>query len=263
MNHLLKITGPLLSLLGGSCLFILPSCEGNHFANPLPVNSKNIYQVPSGLRGRLTNYKDSTEIYFLEKNSITIPAKGAIKIINGIWFHPSDTATSTDTVKWKKILDYPTYESRYSVKFDSLHHPIDTVENYVIKRNKIYKILSDGIGPGDPYTLTGDTIYVTPVPRKIILGNGAFFRKVTDDLYVINIRDSELEIGTINWWQIRLLEKRKDGKIILYDWSKEIISDSTLIYTKADHHYFDSQWTKRDMLRLLSEEKLEPVNLKK
>ncbi|MBK7652793.1 MAG: hypothetical protein IPJ20_21400 [Flammeovirgaceae bacterium] len=57
--------------------------------------------------------------------------------------------------------------------------------------------------------------------------------------------------------------KRKDGKIILYDWSKEIISDSSLIYTKADHHYFDSQWTKRDMLRLLSEEKLEPVNLKK
>lgn len=263
MNRLLKIINPLLSLLAVFCMLILTSCERNHFANPLPIDSKNLYQIPSAFRGQLFDYNDSSEIYLLGKNSITFPAEEGIKIINGIWFHPRDTMSLADTVAWKKINKLPEYESRYTLKYDSTKKIANKIENYILKGNKIYNIQSNSVGRGTSYIIKDDTIFTIPEPRKIVLGPDAFFRKVTDDFYMVNIRDSELEIGNINWWQIRLLEKRKDGKIILYDWSDKIEEDSSLIHSSDSHNYFDSQWTRKDILRLLSEGKLEAINLKR
>ncbi len=219
MNHLTKIFSFMLSLVALAGVSILTSCEGNHFANPLPVDSKNLYQVPIVLRGRLLDHKDSTELYLLGKNSITIPANETTKIINGIWFHPRDTSRVPfiDTAAWKKINNLPEYQSRYSLKYDSTKKKTDTVENYILKGNKIYNIQSNSVGAGTSYVIKEDTIITIPEPHKIELGPGAFFRKATANLYHVNIRDSKLEKGNINWWQIRLLEKRKDGKIILYD----------------------------------------------
>ncbi len=263
MNYPIKISSLIISVVSLAGLSILTSCEGNHFANPLPVDSKDIYEVPTALRGTLIDYKDGSETFVLDKNSITFPAKETTKIINGIWFHPRDTMSLADTAAWKKVNDLPEYISRYSLKYDSTKKTTDTTENYILKGNKIYKILSDGIDHGNFYTLTGDTIYMTHEPRKIILGTGAFLRKVTDDLYIINIRESELGIGTIHWWQIRLLKKSKDGTIIFYDWSDEIEKDSSLIYSKSDHNYFDSQWTKKDILKLINEGFFEARNINK
>jgi hypothetical protein len=253
----------MLAALAG--LTFLTSCEGNHFANPLPIDSKNLYEVPPVLRGNIMDDNDSLVAYHLGKNYITLMIKErkTNKIFNGIWFHPKDTMTSTDTAALKKISQYPSYESVYTIRFDSLHHPIDTIKKYIMKENKIYEISSNGIEPGFPYALKGDTIYVTPEPQKVFLGTGAFFRKVADNLYLINIRDSEVEIGSIHWWQIRLLEKRKDGKIILYEWSDQIEKDSSLIYSYSDHNYFDSQWTKKDILRLLKDSVFVATNIKK
>lgn len=265
MEYSLKPFRYILSIGILLILLLFSACGGYHFANPLPIDSKNIYKTPKKLRGSLTDENSIPLGTELEKHVIILSHKEPRQIINGIWFHPKDTmdASKIDTVTFKKIMDMPAYDSRYTVKFDSLKRPIDTVENFVMKNNRIYQVLSNDLGEGLPYIEKNDTLYEAATDHKIVLGPNAFYRKITSDYYMINIKDSDAGIGSIDWWQIRLLEKRKDGKVILYDWDNWIEGDTTRIYFKNDDYYFDSEWTRKDIMKLIKDGAFKPFYFEK
>ena len=230
----------------------------------MPVDSKNIYKTPKKFRGLITENGDSSEGYWLKKHSITVKEVRSHKIINGIWFNPRDTMRNLnlDTAargkpkNWRLTL----YSSLYSVKFDSLNNPIDTVENYIIKRSKIYRIGTDGLEEGSNYTIMNDTIYTSEPQKQLVIGPQAFFRKVTSNIYILNLYEGNLEGGNPDWWQILLLSKNKEGKTIIHYWDNKIMENSSLIYSKDGNYYYDSQWTREEILKLFNEGIFEPMN---
>ena len=81
------------------------SCTSYHFANPLPVDSKNIYKTPKKFRGLITENSDSSEGYWLKKHSITVKEVRSHKIINGIWFNPRDTMRNLNLgPRWTSLI---------------------------------------------------------------------------------------------------------------------------------------------------------------
>ena len=186
-----------------------------------------------------------------------------VKIINGIWFSSADTSRipKSDTSAWKKLKALPSYESMYSIRFDSIKKlPVDTIQNYVIKSEKIYPVVGGRLNNGSPYVIKNDTICVPPEWSQIEFGPYFFFRKVSSDTYLLNTKDGIFEDKLRPWWQVFLITKRKNEKVIIYDWESKIVKDPILIYSIEDHHYFDSQWTRKDILKLINDGMFQPMN---
>jgi hypothetical protein len=247
--RILRFVGFHFCLIG---VMLFASCESYRFANPLPVDSKNIYKTPKRLRALASDKEGKGGILF-EKHVIRSIEDDTLKIINGIWFSPRDTShiKRSDTTAWKALDKLKSYDSRYSIKFDSIKKtPIDTVENYVMKHNKIYAVVNRELSEGHPFVIKRDTIYVSQERQLIALGTDCFFRKVDPNHYLLNIRDGQFGEDSSPWWQVYLIAKREDGKIILFDWDDKIKDDPSLIYSGA-HNYFDSQWTREDILKLI------------
>ncbi len=266
MKQNIKITHFILLVSLALC-----SCETYHFASPLPIDSKNIYKTPKQFSGLTTEGESGLKGYKLEKDYITLTGDQSIKIINGIWIDPRDTSSiqKSDTIAWKKLVDSRKYESLFSIQFDSLKRPVDTVRNYVIKGSKIYFIKNSELSPGFPYVLEGDTIRAIISQFHFIeLGPNAFFRKVTSNFYILNLRENEVFndnnsddfLSRKHWWQVLLISKGKDGNVTIHYWEDVIKKDPSLITSLGDNYYYNSQWTKKDILRLVNEGAFESMD---
>ena len=88
-----------------------------------------------------------------------------VKIINDFWFSPRDSSRiqKSDTTAWKMLNAMTSYESRYTIKFDSLKAVEDTVENFIIKADNIYAIETTALSKGLPFNMESDIIYVIKI----------------------------------------------------------------------------------------------------
>jgi len=249
-----------ISLIIGSMLTLF-SCEPNYYSNPLPIDAKNIYEFPVIFRGE---YKNDSEAYLIDKKSIKSAKHNSIKVIKGIYVNPADTIPyQNDSTAWKKKFkaEKP-FQSTHSIRFDSLHHPIDTVMNYLVKEKRIYRVDHDGtLDQGYEYTSIGDTLYYKTRDFEIKLGTFAFLRKVSNTVYALNLREqTDWDQYLSTWWTIIILEKIPSGEILSRGLNKE--AQKASIYHANNHVYFDVQWTKKDLLNSIKNgesEEFKPV----
>lgn len=224
------------------------SCDTYHFANPLPVGSKSLYSTPGNLIGVIKAGDQGQTGYFLEKNSVGVLDKDTIRVFNGIWIDSSrDTSASSRK----------NYETRYRIKYDSLMKKYDTLDNYVIRGKRIWEVKDNRLTIAREFFIKGDTIYLPPVSFRIQLGPNAFYRKITSELYMLNIKDIETEekgpeFG--QWWQVYLLERKGQGSIVLYRFNEKIKEDPAMFFHEvaSSHYYFDPAWTSKDILRMFN-----------
>ncbi|HEX6846432.1 MAG TPA: hypothetical protein VF144_05615, partial [Chitinophagaceae bacterium] len=139
----------------------------------------------------------------------------------------------------------------------SLSESIDTIDNYVIRKDRIYEICDDDrfLEKGYPFFIDKDEIVVLQYDTICVdLGQNAFVRKLNDNLYVLNIRNSILGEES-SWWRLIVLEKTHENKMNLWECDLKAGDLSSMFYSKSarnDVLYFDSQWTSAEMLELIS-----------
>jgi len=251
----MKIINYLNPILLTLLAFGLYSCENYHFSNPLPVDVRNIYVMPRQFRGTWVDNGDTIIIGkdFYKKTHIEIT-----KVINGIWINPTDTLpVKTDSATLKKYTSLKKYESLQRILYDSAKHPTDTVNNYILKGNKIYKIAENNqLELGAYYYIKDDTIYyqyrkANDDEMELTLGKNSFLRKISTNSYLLNIKEGA-EIKRDDWWSVYLLEIVNDD-ILVRPFSDAILHDKSKIYSKGSDHYFGSQWTRNDMIKLIDD----------
>jgi metal-sulfur cluster biosynthetic enzyme len=128
---------------------------------------------------------------------------------------------------------------------------VDTSSSYIIYENKIYKIDKEDemLNEGYHYSIENDIItYLKREVSEIELGRKAFLRKLGNK-YVVNIKNEN------QWWNIYLIEKTKDGGIllkILNNYNLEKIEDVKYIYSSDHNFYLNVNWTKDELLKLIN-----------
>lgn len=151
------------------------------------------------------------------------------------------------------------YQYQKTIFYDTLKRPADTTDNYLIYGNMIYQKDNERfLETGYPFYMDHDTIVVSRKDTITIdLGQNAFLRKLTGNLYALNFR--KVLIGDENdqsWWMLILLEKTPAGTIIRWECSSKTGMLDCMFYdraSKSDHFYFDCSWTTAELLRLKKE----------
>ncbi len=109
---------------------------------------------------------------------------------------------------------------------------------------------------GYSFRLDADTIIVFKNDTICVdLGQNAFLRKLNENLYVLNIRNSILGEES-SWWRLILLEKTKEPVIKLWECDSKAGELSSMFYSqlvKRDVFYFDSKWSASQMLELIEQ----------
>ncbi len=224
------------------------SCDVYHFETPQPVDAENITEFPKIFQGTWVEREDDATEYLVIGN----------KYIRYEEYHEKEIVNSLYT-------DTSIYHFNYlrQVKYNKIKQPVDTVENYIIRSDKIYSFVKSqytrdtnkkacDLSLGNHFTLKNDTIHFREENfQEIELGRNAFLRKLNSKQYILNIRDQYL-FGTINgsegfgyWWQIFLLEKTEEGKLRL------LYPNGTIKQGELYGDYYVNQWTKVEMLDLI------------
>lgn len=282
-----------------SIAFILGSCSSYNFSHPQPYDKENIYQFPDAFLGKWIGEEDtatydfdftvplnqkSGDSYRDENNagnkSRTIDDNdSAFYIIYSDYvlfvFYQKEKVLAGEWPKLdsKNKLVYPPsgFRSKKEIKYDSLNHPVDTINNYIINKDKIYEIDADHLlSKGYDFTRENDTLTITKKDSVFIeLGQNAFLRKIADSLDAFNINNSVIARGEYeNWWMLIILEMNADGKLSQWDCSSKTGELSCMFYDLhpskySDIYYFDCQWSSNDLRRLMKEGYFEKTSLKK
>ena len=232
---------------------LLYSCDTYNFSQPQPYDKENIYEFPKDYRGSWlstdTSEKDAHLEYHIHKNNVLFISHSRESIIKGVW----------PRINSKGEYVYPPAMmfSTESVIFDSLKKPVDTTENYLFKNNKIYELDNNGLSKGYNYRTEADTVYMLRYDTTFIdLGLNAFLRKINNNIYVFNIRNTVL--GTENpWWRIMLMEKNDNQAFRIWICSSKKGAFPSSFYMHhndgSDIFYIDTAWSAADILRMYNE----------
>lgn len=245
---------------------LLSSCESFNFFQAQPYDRENVYEFPEQFLGRWggsteeddANYSDMEyhkELFFIDKRYISYIINKEVKVVKGYWpklvngnefIYPSDGNT--------------TYAGFYSIIYDSLNKPVDTISNYLIHQNKIFgKSMDEFLEKGYQFTVTKDTIIIFKNDTLTIdLGQNAFLRKLSDSLYVFNIKNYLLGFEQDQqWWMVLLIEISENGKLVYWECNDKINGLPCKIFnrpSKYEYLYFDCHWSAPEIMLLKNEE---------
>ncbi len=233
------------------CLpFCIISCDSYNFSVPQPVEKENMYEFPQVLRGTWKS-EDDNDIIYISKNYASLRSTGKEKIVRGAWPVLNDKGNFT----------YPPhlYKSFYTVRYDSMKNPIDTLTNYLLDGENIYKVNEEGkLGKGNNYQIEKDTIiFLNNEVVTIDMGRNAFLRKLNNEFYVFNFLNSIL--GTDNpWWQITILQIKAGEQLVIWDCTEKLKTHPSMFYKakSTGDYYFNATWTTGDIMHLIDEGKM-------
>ncbi len=240
------------------CLaIVMCSCRTDYFTNPQPIDSDNIYEFPEVFRGTwLLEDGDTMTIrasYFryvqYTPRKIVISTRQMIKQYASRGFNI--TIPLGDSAG-------PAHDNAGSGSGIRYEEKVDSAARYLIKKNKVYEIdRKEGLSGGFPFSTKGDTIFYNAASAsENWLGRNFFLRSIAANLYLVNIRN-ELLSGDKPWWIIILLENRTNGTISVRSLDEKFEDSANELYSTASgydpgSHYFDAQWTKKDILQLIA-----------
>ena len=232
--------------------FFLFSCDTYNFSRPQPVDKDNIYNFPKDYLGSWlstdTSEKDTHLEYHIHKNNVLFISHSRESILKGAW--PKMNS------KGEYMLAPGLMQTMEAIQYDSLKRPIDTSKNYLLENNKIYAIDKNGFSKGYDYTSEGDTIYLLRYDTTFIdLGLNAFLRKLNNNIYVFNIRNTVM--GTENpWWRIMLMEKNGNQSFRIWVCSSQKGAFPSVFYKQhfdgSDHYYIDASLSTAEILELFN-----------
>lgn len=265
--------------------FLFISCTSYNFSTPQPSDQDNLYQFPDEFLGKWKD-KDSVITYEFEmtlplndrggslfnpeetnKNKISFGNEFADsdfyciykeymvwvhvenkKIIKGAWPKLDD--------KKEFVYQAKDYATMAKIIYDSLKNPVDTFINYIIRGNKIYEKDPEGfLDRGNNFTLAKDTIIIHKKDSAFLdLGKNAFLRKLTNNIYVLNIHNGILSMKDLeNWWTLIILETTGNNSFTRWECSLQSTGISCMFYKRPPNYhdfYFDCRWNTTEMLRL-------------
>lgn len=272
-------------LAGVIAVVLFSSCDFYNFSQPQPYDQKNLYQFPdcflgkwlesdtfntdfeftvplnqkSGLQAANNTVRlnqttqsqdDGEQGYYINKKYVLILIKEEQKLVKEAWpkYQPGKG--------YSYLPD--SISSFQKIQYDSLNKPVDTVDRYIIRGNRIYeKNNNDYLERGYPYKMVNDTILIKKMDSITIdLGQNAFLRKLTDSIYVFNFHRAAIlgEEGGA-WWNIIILQS--NGKKQFYQWEcNGKTGDLPCMFyarpSKSDQFYFDCRWSSAEMLQLMN-----------
>lgn len=271
-----------LYLLAGLFIIFLSSCDAYNFSGPQPADRENIYQFPDKMLGtwredtftsgidfsvplnsnggdkytdtRPQGNNEDQYCYTITKQYVSFTTVASERIVKGAW---------PKLVNGNQFIypyQYPGYRNyMQTIKYDSLNRPVDTVDNYIIYNHKIFEKTEDRcLEKGYSWYEDKDTLVIRKIDTVYIdLGQNAFLRKLTDSLWVFNMKKGilgeEIDQG---WWMVMLLQKTADDTIIEWEPASKAGNLDCMFYdrpSKSDYFYFDCTWTATELLRLKAE----------
>lgn len=265
------------------CLF-LSSCNVYNFSTPLPTDQPDLTEFPkefngkwiedtfqttidmkissSGQAGYLSRREEGIDQwkYQVFPHYIQIILREELKIIRGAWpkLDKEGEFTYPYTGSWPNY-----YEQR--IKYDSAKKPVDTIDNYLIRRGKIYELAEHyRLEKGYPFYYEKDSIVVLKNDTIYLdLGQNMKLKKLSDSLYTLNILKTILgseQDGS--WWTVLLLEIKSKGQITEWEIASSGSELPEMIYnrsSKSEYLYFDAVWNRQDLLRLKQNGYFEPI----
>ncbi len=191
--------------------------------------------------------------YLINKENVLVITHGTSKIIKGTWPKLNE--------KGDTLMPPTAFKPFKTTVYDSLYKRMDTIDNFIISKNKIYEVGDKRfLGKGYSYKTDNDTIIVFENDTIFIdLGQNAFLRQLNKKFYVFNVRNSILGVDAAeisDWWRVMILEIKEDKTLNIWQCSTKSDEFSCMFYdrpSKRDIFYFDCEWTTADMLRLINE----------
>jgi hypothetical protein len=228
---------------------IFTSCDSYNFSDPQPIDKKNIVVFPPAFRGKWT-VKDDNDFFYIGKQNVTMHRNESVKIVRGAWPRLNNQGNFIQLP--------PSYKSFYTIRYDSLKFPVDTIMNYLLDRIDIYEVNEDGkLGKANHYHLEKDTFMLYKNELTTVdLGKNAFLRKLNDEYYVFNMNC--IILGEDKpWWQIIVVQVKAGRKLVLWDCTDKLKRDPAMFYRASGtgNYYFNCHWTTPDIFRLIREGK--------
>ena len=233
---------------------IFYSCDSYNFTEAQPADKENIYVFPEDFLGSwLVKDEGMEDYYVVNKKNVLVITHDKLKIVKGAWPKLNE--------KGDTLMPPPAFKPFKAIVYDSLYKRMNTIDNYVLNKNKIYEVGDRRfLGKGYSYKTDNDTIIVFTIDTTIIdLGQNVFLRQLNKNFYVFNVRNTVLgkdaaEIS--DWWRVMILEIKEDKTFNIWQCTTKTDELSCMFYdrpSKADIFYFDCKWTTADMLRLIKE----------
>ena len=240
----------ILVLYGFSLFFY--SCDEYNFSQPQPSDKENINEFPKDYLGSWlsvdTTVKESHTEYHIHKDKVFFITHFTEPILKGAW----PGKNSKGEYLWPPV----NMQTMVTIRYDSLHRPVDTTENYLVRNNKIYEVNEKGLSKGYDYTTEGDTINMLRYDTIFIdLGANAFLRRLNKTMYVFNTRNTIL--GKDNsWWSIRLLQKPDKQSLKIWVCSSKKETFPKVFYTDPysgnDQFYIDASFSASEILNMFN-----------
>jgi hypothetical protein len=260
------------------------SCNSYNFSEPQPADKENIYEFPESFCGTWIENQDTLALASKFSNNVGTAGKGPSFVIQALTTSLEDELNERDSVwyyidkkyaqliihcrekiaagAWPRIdeegdlLDAPFTNTFKRIQFDSMSKPVDTLNNYVIRKNKIFEISEERfLEKGYPFYFDNDTIVVLKYDTiGVDLGQNAFLRKLNDSFYVLNIRNSILGEENV-WWRLIVLEKKNIVPVInMWECNSKSADLGSMFFSRSvknDVFYFDGKWSSVEMLELI------------
>jgi len=284
-------TAAIFSIL----IILLTSCSTYYFSQPQPVDGKNIYEFPQIFIGHWIDANDTLNttanlqpVSIFDNDSSYQPIVWKIEDADPLSATPlSRDSTLYEVGKncallivhqkekivkgsWPKLhdgkLQYPdeTYSVLNSIYYDSILNPIDTVCNFIFRGNLVYKI-EDNYLLAKGYRFDSTSNEITVFKNDTIgvdLGRNAFLKMLDENRYALNIRYRAIGDDN-NWWLLLILEKLNNGSVNIWQCSVKSGQLPSMFYSRpsrADEYFFDSQWSRSEMLQLMKKGYFEVTN---
>jgi hypothetical protein len=205
----------------------LLSCTYYRFDQPLPVDAKNVYTFPKSFQGEWFQMERGQKLLAL--------------VIRRDYFEIIGKEIKMYKV-YKGVIDSIAFKSgkkafRHS-HFDHDMNRLDTINDFVIRDNKIYKATEGKLTLLGTFKDAGDSALVMPMEKaRFDLGENYFLRKVNKDLYILNLKEgnllSDLSDGFRPNWLFAFAIKLDHRGLLIGE--PHEFPDSTLIYKFKPH----------------------------
>lgn len=217
---------------------LLTSCNSFYFSAPQPVDASNLYKFPAKMRGTWLTGSDT--VVFETRRVVVYQTE---RIRDGIVASdPVDTLEKNSALKGNKSLKtrvWSTEKKNY-----------DTISNYIIRGDKIYKVQWDNIAKGASYRRTKDSIDIR-TRIEMPLGEGTFLRKINDTVWVANVKVTTTMMesdGNGPWWTLVLIEVPAKDKMYISYPEQNLKKDPSVIGLAGNTYYLDGHWTANEIL---------------
>jgi len=249
MRHLLPATLAATALA-------LASCSSYYFASPQPVDRTDLRRIPREMRGAWQSLEDEDTPPDPDAPPNYIAGSRTLRIIE------ADDAPVIDRVRTlEEAADTSTTETpafSREQRRDTASGTLDTAVNLIVRGDRVYPVDDDGIGPGLPYTRSGDTLRFTRRDTAVHeLGHHLRIRKADKNLWVLNFLDGERREAR-GWWLVLIAERRGD-RFLLHSASEKMKTHPSLVGKASDKYHFDLDFRAADVRKLLLDSLFTPA----